>query len=227
MLPTSCLFSRFFLAAHVENYEADLDNEEMHGEYLVGLVTEETIDKKTASCILIARPGTKPEDVKHLKAKISGTTNAITITGPAKSSGFVEHQEKWLAVIASIEKKMHATKLKKRLMAICTKLKKKGKPGSKGKIKTTNISFSSSGISLSNKYFNPGAGEGEDLNLLPIPYTYETDVAGEDNRITEVLCVWRAYIEGSEESVEDEDEDGEEPTTDYDLMVKMMKGNVI
>lgn len=217
-----------FLLAHVENYEVDLDNEEQHGEYLVGLVNEEEIaigkSKATASCILIARPGTKPEEVKHLKAKFDGST--VSITGPAKSGSFVQHSDKWLGVLTTIEKKMQATKLKSRLHAIVTKFKKKGKAGSASKQKTTELSFASCGFSLSTKYFNAGMGDGE-LKLLPIPYTYEEEVGDSSNKVTEVMVVWRAFIEGSFEEVEEEEATEPEPDSDYDLMVELMKGNGI
>lgn len=211
----------------MEKYDADLDNEEQHGEYLVGLVNEEEISNgnATASCILIARPGTKPEEVKYLKAKLDGK-NKISITGPSKGGAWVKHSDKWLAVMSSIEGKMQAKKLKSRLNAIVTKFKKKGKAGSASKQKTTQISFTSCGVSLSTEHFNSGMGDGE-LKLLPIPYTYEEEVGDSKNKVTEVLVVWRAFIEGSFEEVEEEAATEQEPDSDYDLMVELMKGNTI
>ena len=192
---------------------------------MVGLVTEEPIGKQTASYVVIARPNTKPEDVKLLKGKLLGDST-VQLVGPAKSSSFVEHSDKWLATLGQNEVKLHAAKLKSRLKAICTKIKKKGKAGSAAKLKTTTISFAKSGITLSNEFFSPGAAEYE-LNMLPIPYTYETKVGDiTENKTTEVMCVWRAYIV---DSVEDVEEDDTAPVADddYDLMVQMLNGNTI
>jgi hypothetical protein len=57
------------------------------------------------------------------------------------------------------------------LTSMVTKLKKSAKT------KTTYISLKELDLMLSNEYFSPGAAEGE-INMLPIPYSYEMDVGG-------------------------------------------------
>ena len=96
-------------------------------------------------------------------------------------------------------------KLNSVLTSLVTKLKKKERT-----LKTT-VSVQALGIKLSNEVFNDGAPDGH-LSLLPLPYTFTrriktlkdgTVVKGD---LTEVLCVWRAYIDGT---LEDVDEDNQ------------------
>ena len=46
-------------------------------------------------------------------------------------------------------------------------------------------------------------------------------VGDKNNLVTEVICVWRAYIVASEQEIE---EAHAKPTSEYDLFVNLMKG---
>ena len=211
------IFLLLYYIAHEEHYDADIDNEEQHGEYLVGLCTDEELGKKQASCIVIARPNTNPKDIKLLKAKFTAST--VTITGPAQSTPFLEHSSKWLGVLQSKEQKFKSKKLRSTMLKMVTKLKKKQK------LKKTVISFENcGGIELSNEHFNAGAPEGE-LSMMPLPYTYQVEVGDKKGSVTEAMVIWRAYIDNSIETVEEEDSD--EETDDYDAFVEMVKGATV
>ena len=202
---------------HTEKYDVDLDNEDRHGEYLVGLCTDEKIGKKTASCIVVCRPNTHPDDVPLLKATF--TADNIIITGPAKSKSYVVASTKsdgWLATLDANKNYFQADKLVTTLTSMMTKFKKKER------LKATHLSVAKLGIELSSDHFNAGVIEGE-LKMIPLPYTYTAKVGNKNNVVTEVMCIWRAYIEDSEQEIEED----VVSTSEYDFMVKMMTGNVI
>ena len=111
-----------YILAHEEHYDADIDNEEQHGEYLAGLCTDEELGKKQASCIVIARPNTNPKDIKHLKAKFTG--NTVTITGPAKSTPFLDHSSKWLGVLSAKSDKFKSKKLQTTMLKMVRLMQK-------------------------------------------------------------------------------------------------------
>ena len=190
-------------------------NEDRHGEFLVTLCTEERVDKKSMSCVVVARPNTNPDDLPLLKAKFTG--NTIMVTGPAQSKSYLTSAsgtDGWLSKLQANEKAFNASKLIQAMSAMVTKLKKKDR------LKTTHLSAKALGFELSNEYFSPGAAEGE-LSMLPLPYTYTKKVGDKNNLVTEVICVWRAYIVDSEQEIEEEHA---KPTSEYDLFVNLMKG---
>jgi hypothetical protein len=194
-----------------ESYDVDLDNEEAHGEYLVGLCSEETVGKKTASCLVICRPNTHPEDVKLLKATVKA--DGVEIVGPAKSKSYLTNADGWMKILKEKRGDFNATKLVTTLTSIVTKLKRATKT------KTTCISVKELDLSLSNEYFSPGAAEGM-LQMLPIPYNCERIIgSSKDVKVTEVMCIWRAYIVGSEQDVE---EDGGDAASEYDMLLELM-----
>lgn len=96
-----------------------------------------------------------------------------------------------------------------------TKLEKKSN------LKTTRIHLEGE-MKVSNEFFSPGAAD-EELNMLPIPYKSSRTIDGRKQEVTEVMCVWRAYIIGSSQEIRAT----AAKTNDYDLMLKMMKGNSI
>lgn len=205
---------------HEECHEANLDNEEMHGEFLVACESDEKVGRKHASAIVICRPGTSPGEVNSFKASVSGDT--ILIVGPATSKSFLANSAQWLAKLKKNEKMFKATKLVSTLQALTTKLKKK-----KEKTKTTHISFKDLGLELSTKCFNEGQPDGQ-LMMIPLPHSCETTVGKKKNDASEVVCVWRAHIAGSEHEVE------EEQTTNTDngnnqceRMLKLMEDSAL
>ena len=192
----------------------------MHGEYLVGFCSEEKVDKKHASSIVVVRPNTHPEDVRILKAKVSDDGYSIEIISPSKCKSYLAHSAQWLGKLKTNEERFKAHKLGATLQAMVTKLKRKTRT------KTTTISVKHLDIELSNENFNVGAGNNE-LAMIPLPYTYEMELGkkGNKSKVTEVVCVWRAYVVNSEHDV-DEDAPPVEGG-DYDIMLKMMEESTI
>ncbi|CAB9513752.1 hypothetical protein SEMRO_610_G175160.1 [Seminavis robusta] len=202
---------------HEEFYDVDLSNEEMHGEYLVTLCTDELITKKDgstchASSIVVARPNSKPADTKLLKATVS--TDSIEIVGPAKSSTYLGSSKEWLGLLEKNKKRFSASKLGTTLTALVTKMQKK-----KANTKTTILSVKDLGIKLSNQYFNDGCQDGA-LKMVPLPYSYEANVGKTTFKVTEAMVIWRAYIESSEDEVSNQAGTGSE---DYDLLVHLLE----
>ena len=171
---------------HFETYLADFDNEDQHGEYLIGLCTDENVGTDLASFVLICRPNTHPDDLEHLKATVTGG-GLIEIVGPAKSKSHIEHSAKWLGALEKNASTFKADKLVTVLKSMVTKFKRVKR------LKTTQIKFDRSGFTLSNEYFGGDHDEGL-LQLLPVPYSYEMSIKnGGKRHVTEVMCVWRAY----------------------------------
>lgn len=203
---------------HEETYNADLENEDHHGDYIVGLCLDEVIDKKHASCVYICRPNTNPKDIEHFNASIvDGHT--IKIVGPAHSKTFIVGTSKWIASLTKYQDKFSATKLIPTLQSTMTKFARRDR------FKTTYINFSGSlesnrAIELTNEYFTAGLDESE-LSPIPLPYSFELDVGGYKQTVTEVMVIWRAYIVGSAVDIVDTKA---KTKSDYDIMVEMMKG---
>jgi hypothetical protein len=197
---------------HEEKYEADFNNEDQHGEYIVTFCSEEEVGKKVASCVIIIRPNTHPDDIKVLKATVSD--QSIHIVRPAKSKAYLQHSSKWLALLEKNKGPLKANRLMNSLKTVVTKLKRRDRT------KTTHIDFRAHNFHLSNEHFNDGAAERE-LKMIPLPFTYDMNIGQEKRTITETVCVWRAYIQDTLTDVEDEQT---QDTDSYDLMLKMMNG---
>ena len=195
----------------------NFNNEDQHGEFLVTLCTDEQVDKKFASCVVVARPNTRTTDLPLLKATVSD--QAIHIEGPATSKPYLEHADKWLGVLENNQQGFHASKLLSVMKALVTK-QKRGK-----RIKTTTINFNSHNMILSNEHFNRGIIGEKELKMIPLPFTYDMTIGNERRKVTELVCVWRAYIEGSLQEVEEENNTTTD--SDYELMLKMMNGATI
>ena len=196
----------------------DFDNEDMHGDFVVSLCIEEPFGKKQASCVVVGRPNTHPEDVHLLKGTVQA--DRVTIVGPAKGRGFLDNSKQWMDVLELQEDVFHTKKLATTLQTLCTKLSKKPRT------KTTHLIVGeeeSSGFELSNAVFNDGEDEG-DLAMLPIPYECKQTIDGKDQMVTRVFCIWRAYIVGTETDVK---QATVKKDTNYDLMVKLMAGTKI
>ena len=202
---------------HVESYDADFKNEDQHGEFLVTLCTDEEVVKKFASCVVVIRPNTRTADLPFLKATLSD--QAIHIEGPATSKPYLDHSDKWLGILNTNQQGFHASKLLSVMKALVTK-QKRGK-----RIKTTTINFSSHNMILSNEYFNRGITGEKELKMIPLPFTYDMTIGNERRTVTELVCVERAYIEGSLQDVEEEANTTTD--SDYELMLKMMNGATI
>jgi hypothetical protein len=196
----------------VEDLDLDLEHKDNHGDYVVTLCVEEEIKdgKKQASCIVIGRPNTHPDDVPHLKATVEA--KKVSIVSPTTKKGFLECKDSWLKVLTTQKDVFNTTKLNKRV-----------------RLKTTNITVCPKEgeipFELSNAVFNDGAGPGK-LNMLPVPYTMKQHMNGEDQEVTRVFCIWRAYIEGTKDDIK-EDKKKKAATSDYNLMVKLMAGTKI
>jgi hypothetical protein len=203
--------------AHVESYTADFENEDQHGEYIIGLCLDEVIDKKHASCVYICRPNTSPKDIPLFKASIVDG-HAIHIVGPAHSKMFIVGTNKWIASLTKYKDKFNATKLIPTLQSTITKFARRDR------LKTTIIDFSGSlennrDIELTNEHFTEGLDESE-LSPIPCPYSYELDMGGYKQTVTEVMLIWRAYIVGSAVEIVDTKA---KTKSDYDIMLEMMK----
>ena len=198
-----------------EFYTADLDNEEAHGDFIVGLCNEEILGKKTGSCFVIARPNTHPADIPHLKAKI--TPDGVQIVSPVHTKTYLTHSSAWLKVIQEHQKDFQAEKLVTTLTGMVTRLKKNNRT------KTTFISVKDIGFELSNEHFSVGVAEGE-LQMLPIPYTYELKIGDDTKKVTEVICIWRAFIVGTEQDIEEESSNNK---SDYEMLLGLMKKSKI
>ena len=207
-----------FILAHDEFYNIDLDNEDRHGECIVTLCTKEEVNKVSVSSIVIARPNTHPDDLKHLKASFS--EDAIEIIGPAKAKSFLTNantSDGWLTKLKTNKDTFDAAKLCTTMNALVTKHKKKDR------LKTTHLNASHLGLVLSNKCFLRGAAEGE-LKMIPLPYTHTSKVGDKDNTVTKVMCIWRVCIDKSLQQI---DEDNGQPASNLDMMVNLMKGATI
>lgn len=203
---------------HEETYKADLDNEYMHGEYLVAYEADEKVDRKHVSAIVICRPCTSPDEIGILKASV--TSDTISIVGPAQSKSFLTNSPQWLKRLKKNEGPFKATKLVSTLTALVTKLKKKERT------KTTHICFKELGLELSTDYFNQGMPDGE-LMMIPLPYDYTRMVGKKQNVVNEVMCVWRAYIVGSETEVDEAQAATGTGNAQYDIMLKMMEDSTL
>jgi hypothetical protein len=202
-----------------EWYDADIANEEAHGEFLVCLCNEEIVDRQTASCLVIARPNTHPDDVNYLKAKVLEDGSGVEIVGPSKSKPYLTHSDQWMGLLKAknFKEKYKTEKLVTTLSTTVTKLKK-----IKGTKTTTIFAKGFSGdAKLSNEYFSPNASEGE-LKMLPIPYKYKLKLgSGPEVVRSEVMCIWRAFIVGSEQDVQEEAT--ETADSDMDMLLELMK----
>ena len=187
----------------------------MHGDFLVGLCTEERIGRKQASCLVIARPNTKPEELDHLEATF--TDDAVKIIGPARGNAFLEQSQKWMGALEANKDLFEAEKLCQTLKTMVTKMKKQQQ------LKTTVLSVKKLGWEILNEHFNKGAC-GESLNMIPIPYDYSKRVGSKNNHITEVICIWRAYIVGTEDEIEEESHQSSTNKSNFDMMLSMMAG---
>lgn len=199
---------------HLETYTADFENEDQHGEHCVSLCTEENIGKKMVSCVVIARPNTHPDDIALLKAKVVDG-RYIQIEGPAKSKSHLEHSAKWLGVLETNKECFQATKLITALKSMVTKFKRTQRS------KTTKNDFAKTGFDIGNEHFAGSDGE-EALAAMPIPHTHDKTINKEKRTVTEVMVVWRAFIVGSLQDIEEDAPSSS--TSDFDMMVQLMNG---
>lgn len=178
----------------MEFIKANFQNEERHGDYLVGLCTDEEVlgGDKMASCVYILRPCAAIDEVEMMEAKLVGTT-AIHITGPDHDHMWLLQAEKWLNCLKEKADDNSARKLYVVLQTLVTKmLKKKG-------MKTTIIDFEGTGWKLSRDYFNSEAEGEEDikkgiLQRLCLPFAYKR---GATKRQFQTNVIWRACIKAS------------------------------
>jgi len=205
---------------HVESHAVDFNNAHQHGDYLVALCTEEPIGNKHCSCVVIARPNTHPSEIPYLSATV--TEGSITLTSRSHSTTFLEQSSQWLDVLKDNKDYFKATKLITTVTAMCTKIR--GENKKPPKMKKTTISFKDTGFELSNEHFNDGCIEGA-LRMLPLPYKYKVNYAGEEFSYSETFVIWRAFVVGSEEVITDPAVAA--GNTDMDILEKLMKGNKI
>ena len=75
---------------------------------------------------------------------------------------------------------------------------------------------------LSNEHFNDGVDDASQLKMIPCPYKSKQTVNGTDQEVTQVICIWRAYIVGTLSDVTAEK--AKKPKTDYEMMLELMGG---
>ena len=209
------------LIENFEIYEADFDNPSCHGDFLVGISTNEKVcqGKKLASAIVIARPNTHPGEIPYLKAVAE--SGAIKIQSLAHPESYLKNKDKWMKCLEDNADAFEATTLVTTLNTMMTRQAKANKV--KPELKTTTISLKECKLVLANDHF---ANEEWELNMLPLPYSYEITFGGEMYRFMETMCVWRAYIQGTEEEVQEESQaaGGDD---NMSTLEKLMKGTKI
>ena len=90
----------------------------------------------------------------------------------------------------------------------------------KPELKTTTISLKDCKLVLANDHF---ANNEWELNMLPLPYSYDIVFGGEPYRFMETMCVWRAYIQ-QEVQEESQAAGGDD---NMSTLEKLMKGTKI
>ena len=155
------------------------------------------------SSIVVCKPNTHPSEVPFMDAVAAD--DSITITTIAHRDDFLKQQSQWIKVISNNEDALEAEVLVTTMKKLCTKLTVKSSNGKATPVlkKTVISGFKKIGIFFADDYFTTGKKEGQ-LDLLPLPYKYDTKFAGADFRFSECFVIWRAYIAGSEERVEEE-----------------------
>ena len=157
-----------------------------------------------------------------MKAVVSD--DSITITSLAHREQFVKEQATWVQVLEVNQDALEETKLVTTMKKLCTKVGKKKSDDDELVMKTTTISgFNKIGISFADDYFTVGNGV---LDLIPVPYSYAAKYADQDYLFTKCMCLWRAYITGSEDEVEMEAAQGGSNAA-MDRLTALMKGTRI
>lgn len=178
----------------------DLENPDAHGEYLVELVTDELVGTKSASAIVVSRPGTRPEEVPFMKANVSDCGKKIILSAPSKVNGCMLEPSKWIKVLADNQNTFHMDRTVQSMQTTVTKLTQKTS-NNEPRMKTTTIDITGLGFTLSNEYFSPGHVNNH-LMLLPIPCKRKLkDENNVEYTDVEINAIWRAFIEDSEQDV--------------------------
>ena len=210
-----------------ETFEIDFDNPHCHGDFLVGITLNEKVNKKKmlVSSIVVIRPNTHPGEVPHLKAVASA--GEIKIESLAHKAGYLKNSSDWLKKLHDNKDALEAEGLHTTLTTMVTSLTKANAKAEQ--IKTTTLKLSkSSGFELAPDYFSLSGGQDATtwpLRKLPLPYEYKIKIANKEGVFLESCVVWRAFIKGTAQEIEEEkktiSDDG------MDLLEMMMQGTKI
>ena len=201
-----------------------------HGEFLITMSVNEKVKKgrMQVSSIVICKPNTHPSEIPYLKAVAE--SDKLVITSLAHKDEWLQEKNQWIDVLKKNSDALECKVLVTTLTSLCTKLSKKdahGKP-QRPLLKTTTITgFDKAGMSLADDYFAVENGDVGELELLPIPYNYDKTVADADFKYAECMVIWRAYIAGTEDEVEEEKAKEASGNAAMDRLTALMKGTKI
>jgi hypothetical protein len=185
-----------------ETYEFDTDRVVYDDVVIVDFVDEE-VDQKLVDGFAILYPCADVRDIPAMKARILGT-NEVELTLVATRYGFLEHKDAWMKTLETQKKALHATKLFKTLKVLITRLKRTKQKN----LKKIIVKFPEE---ITNEYFSPGAPEGV-LTMMPLPYKFSHSTTSKKTskttafNSTEVVLLWRVYIDDSARAGEEEQE---------------------
>ena len=201
-----CFLSSFFfvvLATHYHTVDFDGGNIDRAYGLKIGLVVDEEIDKHQTTCIAVMYPGADSLDTKYFKAEWGDEGNQIVVEKPIDRS-FPNHGKEILDSVEDAATDLSMQRLAKMVKAFANDVKVKKNKRYKERVVLT---FSDE-YELSGQYYNKGAEDGLLKKiLLPVETTKTVK-----NKVTkkeksynnmETLIMWRAFVVGTEVSLED------------------------
>jgi hypothetical protein len=187
-------------------------------------INEKVKNKKMlVSSIVIVRPNTHPGEVPYLKATTSA--GEVKIESLAHKPSYLKNSTFWLKKLDDNQDSLEAGEL---VTTLTTMVTSQSKANAKTpQLKTTTLKLGkSSGIEFAPDHFSVDAGQDAtswQLRKIPLPYEYQ--VANKDFVYLESCVVWRVFIKGTAQEIEEQkkaaDDDG------MDLLEKMMQGTTI